>query len=278
MKRLISLLLTVIMCSVLLCACNNSTTGTEPSADNTETDASAQTSNEDSASYKGDNPNAPDAEVVVKAFLDNADLWNTIPEYCNWYGYLFLDLNFDGTLELVVSSNSGTGQFSDNAYYSYNPQDGSVTQLSFPDKQEDLQSDFFFTDYPKLYKNNETEEKVYVFRDYIRPSGWEYSDIFEMVYATENEISATKLWSVYTTATQTDDGSEDVLEYSYFLYDGNAETETDKETYDKAISDFESDYTELPLEFEVVQGSDFTESDKDNQQELFLASYKAFNY
>ena len=273
MNKILSLLLAVIICSALLSACNNTIT------DNTEPANTTQTEGSDSATdYKGDNPTAPDAEVVVKAFLDNSDLWNKIPEYCNWHGYLFLDLNFDGTLELVVTSNAGTGQFSDNAYYSYNSEDGSVSELSFPDKQEDLQSDFFFTDYPKLYKSNETGEKVYVFRDYIRPSGWEYSDIFEKFYAAGNEIKANKLWSVYTAAAQSDDNSDAVLEYSYFLYDENGEIEADKETYDKAISDFESDYTELPLTFEVVQGNDFTEAGKDNQQELFLASYKAFNY
>ncbi|MBQ7999621.1 MAG: hypothetical protein IJ298_00180 [Ruminococcus sp.] len=279
MKKILSLLLAVMLCTSILCACNSQTTD-ETTPSSTQATSSSQTVEETTISptaYKGNNPDAPDAETVVKAFMDNMDKWNIVPEYCNWNGYLFLDLNFDGTLELVVTANSGSGQFSDNRYYSFNENEGGITELSFSDKIEDLQSDFFFSDYPKLYKNNETGEMRYIFRDHIRPTGWEYSDAFEEFFASETEINTNKLWATYCTGT--DSSGEVTSEYTYYLYDENGDsTQVDEDTYNKKIAEYEDAHTELSLHFEVVHGTDFNEADKDAQQELLLSSYKAFYY
>lgn len=283
MKKHLSTVLVVLLAVLSLCACNTQG-GISPdttlsqdgiiSSQNTEEESTAVSP----TAYKGDNPEAPDAETVVKAFMDNIDKWNNVPEYCNWNGYLFLDLNFDGILELIVTSNSGTGQFSDNFYYIYDDKTNSVSELPFHEKDEEYQSDFFFTDYPKLYKNNKTGEKTYLLRDHLSGGNSMYTEIYETLCVDSSaNIVATKLWSTEFIAAEFSDSGAD--EYTYRLFDEKGESaKVDKETYDNTVAEFENTYTELNLHYEIVQGNDFSEADADTQQALLLASYKAFYY
>ncbi len=265
MKKLISLILAVLMLLSFFCGC-------AANSDNTD-----QTPTETTA--------APvktlSAEEAVQIYLDNKDIWETKTDDTTWYGYMFFDLNFDGTLELVAATNAGTGFYSDNKYYALDEETKTVKELTFPDKDEENQWDFTGGDYPKVYRNNETNQLKYMVYDHVRAGAGAYGMCIGELYLDEDmNVISRNLWSFDYIADPEQEGEAQNI---FRVYDANGQSEkVEEEAYNNTLSTYESSNTLLEMTYEIVEqvNTEYTYSEltAEEKYDLFLSSYKAFSY
>ncbi len=273
MKKTLSLLLCLLMLASLLAACGTDKpdqSATQGTTNAPETTAPVHT--------------ADSAEAMVQIYMDNKDVWEIVQDEdsVSWYGYLFLDLDFDGTLELICATNGGTNTHSNNKYYKLDTENKTVFELSFPDKNEDEQWDFTGGDYPKVYRNNETKELKYMVYDHIRGGDASFGmRIGELTLDKNSNVISKNLWGFkYTMAEASDSGMEENV---FQVYDTEGTlTNTDEDTYNNTLSNYEQNNTLLDLEFRVVEGyaSDYTYSElsESEQFDLLLQGYNAYSY
>lgn len=273
MKKAFSLLLCLLILAAILCGCNSD----KPVQDETQNTTNAPATTAPTHAQNS-------AEAMVQIYMDNRDVWEIIQDKdaLSWYGYLFLDLDFDGTLELIASTNGGTNTHSDNKFYKLDTENRTVVELTFPDKNQDEQWDFTGGDYPKVYRNNETEELKYMVYDHIRGGDASFGmRIGELKLDEKSNVISKNMWGFkYTMAEASDSGMEENV---FQVYDTEGTlTNTDEDTYNNTLSVYEQNNTLLDLKFKVVEGfaSDytFTELSESEQQDLLLAGYKAFSY
>lgn len=227
------------------------------------------------------------AENIVEMYMDNKAVWEYKPlaeGSDEWHGYLFLDFDFDGILELVVTSMAGSGSASSNKFYKLDTENKTVSEIPFPDKDEKNQWDFSGEDYPKLYRNNETNELKYVVYDYSRAGGFAFGiRVGELLYPAETGLQEKNLWGFSYTSPDSEFYEEGQEEYIYNIYDSEGvSSEVDNDTYTKTVGDYELYNTPLELTFKLVEnvteGSTFDELPSSAQADLLLNSYNAFSY
>ncbi len=273
MKKTLSAILCLLMLACLLAGCNSD----KPDTDTTEpsTNAPVVTATADEAT---------DAENAVQIYMDNKSTWEIVQDQdtMSWYGYLFLDLDFDGTLELITATNGGTNTHSNNKFYKLDTEKRTVVELAFPDKNDEEQWDFTGGDYPKVYRNNETQELKYMVYDHIRGGDASFGmRIGELALDEQSNVISKNLWGFkYTMAEASDSGMEENV---FEVYDADGIlTNTDEDTYNNTLSTYEQNNTLLDLTFQVVEGyaSDYTfaELSEKEQQDLLLEGYNAFSY
>ena len=278
MKKFLSLILALLCVLSVFCGCssyqelnvNQSETTTTEEATEPETPPS--------------HTNTKEPKDIVKIYMDNIDVWKANAESTEWYGYLFLDLDFDGVLELVSSVCRGTGFFSENKYYKANLDTNTVSEIPFPNKNSSMECDLTGIDYPQLYKNNATGKLKYLMYDNMRNGAANTTTTISELWMDENGNVATKnLWTFnYAAESYNVQGV-----YTYMTYDedGKAITITESE-YDELLEQYEIANTNLKMEFKTVSGygtiesdySDFHALDYNSQTELLLESYNAFKY
>ncbi|MBQ4569041.1 MAG: hypothetical protein IJA62_03110 [Ruminococcus sp.] len=273
MKKLLCAFLCLLMLACVLAGCAKDKADTNPTE--TATTAPTATPTADEASAEAE---------AVRIYMDNKEVWEIIQDKnaTSWYGYLFLDLDFDGTLELIASTNGGTDTHSNNRFYKLDTENKTVTELNFPDKNQDEQWDFTGGDYPKVYRNNETQQLKYMVYDHIRGGDYSFGmRIGELTLDEQSNVVSKNLWGFkYTMAEASDSGTEENI---FEVYDADGTlTNTDEDTYNNTLSTYEQNNTLLELNFRVVEGyaSDytFTELSEAEQQNLLLEGYKAFSY
>lgn len=215
---------------------------------------------------------------AVKIYMNNIDTWQLDSEkfYMAGYRYLFLDLDFDGVLELVTNESQGSGRYSTNCFYKIS--DNNTVELIPFDESVDKnnQCDLLFDDSPVLYKDNATGEYQYVFCDYIRAGGG--MDYFrEEEYTYKNgKIYANPLFAYEVIQAEVSESGE--KEEYYTLFNLEEPEKVDKETYDKAVKDYEAQRTNLDLDFETIDGADFSEANNTVKSDMLLESYTDFSY
>ncbi|MBE6737373.1 MAG: hypothetical protein E7566_01785 [Ruminococcaceae bacterium] len=225
------------------------------------------------------------AENVVKIYMDNIDTWKHSSEQPQWYGYLFLDFNSDGVLELVKTTISGYKQISHNNFYRIDKDTNTVVEIPFPDKDEENQCDFNGMDYPDLYKNNATGEFRFMTSDYSRSDSLNTSTVIGEMYMDENgNLHARNLWSL-DIQFDGEDYANAAITYNIFDEEGN-KSSVSEETYLQTLENYEKENTNMLLEFKTVIGQGdgaidskaFAELDADSQYKLLLESYNTYKY
>lgn len=273
MKKTISALLCLLMLASLLAGCNTNKQNNDATQGATDAPVTtAPTAEEGSA----------EAAAAVQLYMDNKEVWEIIQDEnsVSWYGYLFLDLDFDGTLELIAAQNGGTETRSDNKFYKLDTENNTVVELDYPDKGED-QWDFTGGDYPKVYRNNETQELKYMVYDHIRGGDYTFAmRIGELMLDKDSTVVSKDLWGIKYSMADPDDSESGETTFQIFDSEG-VETNTDEDTYYNTLSEYELNNTLMDLQFQVVEGfaSDYTytELTEAEQQELLLAGYMAYS-
>ena len=105
--------------------------------------------------------------------MNNIEKWQIDPDKTRMsmegYCYVFLDLDFDGVLELIASEVQGSGRYSKNSFYRISDDKTSIELIPFDESvNQKNQCDLIFEDSPVLYKNKSTGNYEYIFCDYIR--------------------------------------------------------------------------------------------------------------
>ena len=273
MKKIISVFLLVLFAMGIFCGC---------AKDNTEDDHNHDHGNEvTTTTTSADVPGDPFADENVKIYMDNRSVWEYTPEGTEWYGYLFLDLDFDGTLELIRATNAGTGFFSTNKFYKIDKANNTVTELEYTVKKGESQWDFTGGDYPQLYKNNATGELKYMVYDNYRNGMSEGGMSIGEMTLENSEVITKKLWAFDYAAESEDLNGEFTFVYRTFDEKENAK-EVDADAYEDTLAKYEENNTHMNLTFEIVDSTSsstpLSELSDTELQEILLRAYNHFSY
>lgn len=277
MKKYLSVLFALLLMISVLCGCAKDKT--DENTDNHATATTPAATGENTA----DDKFSP--ENIVQIYMDNIDVWKHTSDTPVWYGYLFLDFNGDGVLELVKTTITGYEQKSNNTFYRVDTDTNTVAEIPFPDKTEDDQWDFNGNDYPDLYKNNATGEFRLMTSDYSRSDDMSNTTVIGELYMDENgNLQTRKMWSV-DVVFENGDYSNATVSYNVFDEEGNKASASEEE-YLGTLDKYEKENTNMLMEFKTVIGQgdgttyneDFASLDTDFQYNLLLESYKAYKY
>ena len=219
---------------------------------------------------------------AVGIYMNNIEKWQIDPDKTRMsmegYCYDFLDLDFDGVLELITSETQGSGKYSKNSFYRISDDKTSIEIIPFDESvNQKNQCDFIFEDSPVLYKNKSTGNYEYIFCDYIRAGGgMDYFREEEYSYK-DGKIYANPLFG-YEVIHENVSESGATEEY-FTIFNLGESSKVDKETYDKSIKEFESQRINLDLEFEIVTDDEFSEATNIiEQSDMLLDAYEEFSY
>ncbi len=282
MKKLIALILITVM-AFGICACgmptdysaffppeyDNRTTAPKdaPTAPQTNPETQPQTE------PKPDPVLSPESAVTI--FLNNVDTWILEDRmYMAGYQYLFLDLDFDGVLELIATYCDGSGRYSDNHYYRINLSDYSIETVVVDNYDDYNQVDYTLTDYPKLLRETSTNRLFYIKADMVRvgmmASVVEYESYFE------NETL--KFNSIFQKYISLDSSSNPQEEEFYRVITGENSPKIDKSAYEQAYEEYYHKYDNLNLTYGSVYGSDFAKASDSERYGFLLEAYESFSY
>lgn len=222
-----------------------------------------------------------DPESAVNIYLNNKSVWMKYPEFApmNGYCYGFLDLDFDGTLELISNINDGTGRYSCNSYYKINTSDYTVSEikLNVDESADGGGYDYsLFKDYPKLLKSLKDDSYIYYCADCLKSAGNEYQEFYGTLQMSNNTLNSQIIFSKYYFYANVTE--PDSLTDKYYYVNNGEYIDISKENFDKKVSEFYSEYEDLNLKWKYVNGKDLELSSISKQKELLLSSYKAFSY
>ncbi len=222
------------------------------------------------------NTQALTPEEAVEIFVNNKSVWLQDIDYANIEGYGFLDLDFDGNLELVYGNLMGTGFFTYASVYKIDTKDNSVYEVSNPLNENSSMYDIFSEEL-KLVKDKDTGELKYYASDFMR-NGWaENATSYGLFYMKNDEIVSEKKFSEITSTSEAENG-EYVEEKTYKCFENGTWLEVNETEYNLKKNAFEKDNKNMYLRWSYVNAD---EAEKANSKELYnrlLDVYTAFSY
>ena len=218
-------------------------------------------------------------EDCVDIYMDNSYVWlkRDTDKYDYTYYYSFLDLDFDGVLEMLRTQEvQGTGFFTYNAYFKIDKSDESVYQIPvYLDGENRTYDgcglDYRLTDPLELYKNKTTGEYFYFGSDLWRSGIWE-NGCENRILTYTYRINAKTIFSEYR---YLENPSSD---YKTKYYAAN--TPVSKTDYDKKYKAYFDNCENLELKYSYANktGESLYAKSSATQRKLLLEAYKAFNY
>ena len=199
MKKLITLILTLCIC-LSLAACSSPDSGenqdtgpgTDQSSssqveqqvpednntpsDNTSNGSEMSENNSEEPPYSGEEVSpqkisGDEAAAQIQIIADNLSVWLPAADELtyNSYNYAITDLDFNGRLEIIVSSCQGTGFFTYSSIWQVNDTRDGLEEVSYARSEEYSQPDII-VDTADVYLNAAFDEPIYnyIFEDYLR--------------------------------------------------------------------------------------------------------------
>ena len=214
-------------------------------------------------------------EKAVDIYMANKGVWKYHKtEVTNNYYYTFLDLDFDGTLELIASGNSGSANYTDNTYYRIHPDTKTVEEIK-KSNTNSKNDEYNLVGISKLFRNNKSGEMFYYCTKSLWVSGYTYTTN-GVLNLEDNKITEINLFGSTISDNSTSNTEKNGNEYYY--YENNIAVKTDEKTYKEKIDAFENENTNLYLAQEYIYGSEFDSEDEETQRELLLEKYNKFSY
>lgn len=211
-------------------------------------------------------------ENAIDLFVENYSMWNELPLLTGGYGAVsFLDIDFDGNLELVAGYMGGSGLFTSLEFYKI---DGdNVIKLSAEDD---------YADYPdimgngmSLYRNDHGELAYYGY-DSLRSGVFYNSSTFcSFAYnPSSNYVERKNYFSAvyeaqYNPDTQQNDESE-------WYYDYSRDEKISEAEYEQLKNDTLLSMTDMHLTYKFVDISKLTSNDE--RKTALSEAYEAFSY
>ncbi len=225
-------------------------------------------------------------ESAVEIYLKNKDVWMINPEYrpMNGYGYSFIDLDFDGTLELISSISDGSARMAANNYYKIRMSDYSVQEVNQSIIESD--ADYFNginylinneTLFTKLYRNNKSNSLIYYATDFLRVSTGDYAITYNTVELKNNTINVTPRYGYHTTDAGAYGTNNPAVE-EYWEYSGTKTKDLTNLEYESKMNYLKTQYTDMNLSYGSVEGETIESASASKQKDLLLEAYKKFNY
>lgn len=281
MKKSLAIILCALLSLSLFACSNNAPETTNPVTEPKATTAPAETQVETDVVTTA--PQATTAPIMttkltpseaVNIYIENSSLWEKDAEefYMAGFYYLFLDLDFDGVLELVTTEVQGTGRFSTNRYFKINA-DKTVEEIMVDANQGESSCDFYMDDSPILLKNKSTGEYQYIVKDYIRAGGGMDFTAERTLDFADGKISESSLFSFERIDAGVSSSGE--TEEFYKVY--NPETkDVDKAEYESLRNEYFAQFIDVDLDVEIVDGMEYFEAS--DKFALLLDAYTDFSF
>ena len=209
-------------------------------------------------------------EEAVEIYLNSYSLWE-IDEYGysgNYSYYGFLDLDFDGVLELVATINAGTGMYSTNEYYKIDLTSETVKKIE--NKEAQNEGGFDLKSNTVLYRNNTDEKLTYYSGDGISAGAYGGGTDYGPLWYDGGAVYSERTLGVYKTR----ENPSDSLVQSYSLND----EDISEEEYNALIENFEKENTNLNLQWDPCKCGEFDSATSAERKELLLNAYHSFCY
>ena len=216
------------------------------------------------------------AEEIAETYLADFALWSQ-DEYINMaaaeHHYQFLDLDFDGVPELVVSVGDGMRGDSHNNYFRIDPDSRKVIALEAAEEDAGT-GRINSVQGISLVGNTAAGRKEY--RGKYSPFSRLQSSVITQAIALANgKVSDRSLYGE-TNETDAETGNTTTR---YYRYDGGAEpVELTKEEYDKLAQEDLAACTDLHLTFTAIDGEAFDAKSTDEKKAELLAALRSFTY
>lgn len=252
---------------------NNKTSSNKNSSGKTSSAVSGSNKKPENSSGSAQSVLSPESAVDI--YMANKDVWMENPEFMPMQGYAYclLDLDFDGVLELIGSTNDGSGRYSYNSFYKINQQKLTVEKMEPLSNQDEGGVDYYsMADKSKLLKNISTGKIFYLFENYTRVSSEEGALSWSETYIKNGKIYEGYLFSEYWHPDYDNNTYEEIREYSFGGED------VSKADYDKKTEAFYNANKDLNLSWKYVNGEEFDSASSETQKQLLLDAYKAFSY
>ena len=203
-------------------------------------------------------------EEAVDLFYNNMSSWIIKNEPIR-ATYTFLDLDFDGTLELVSTYVEGSGRYSRNCFYKINS-DKKVVKCNYSVSSED-EFDLFRDDI-KVIKNNADNSYKYYCTDFIRAGASYYTILYGTLYMKNNKVMCNNVFA------EDHYGSS----VSYYCFSNDDITDVSKTNYNKKQEEYFKANTDANLKYSLIAGEDFLNASNEKRKEMLLNSYNDFSY
>lgn len=219
-------------------------------------------------------------ESAVEIYLANKAVWMENLDYfaMGGYRYGFLDLDFDGVLELVLNINDGSGMYSYNSYYKIDLSNNSVKEVLLSDGTGDGYDYDMDEDYPKLLKSKADDSYVYMCSDYERIMYGEFVNRYGTLYMQNNRLETEQLFSEYHCEAGAGYEPAESAVNTYSVFTNGEFVDVSKSEYENNYSSFMNDYTDMNLSHKFIYGKDLETADSNSQKEMLLDSYVSFSY
>lgn len=214
-------------------------------------------------------------ESAVDIYMANKSVWMENPEYMpmQGYGYCLLDLDFDGVLELINSTNDGSGRYSYNKFYRINLDKLTVEEFQPQSEQQDSGIDYYYLAHQsKLLKNKSTGNLFYLFKNYLHASTEEGIESYAEVYMKDNVLYENFLFSEYWHPDYDNNTTNEIREYSF------KDDDVSKSEYEQKTNAFYSENKDMNLVWKCISGSEFDEGTDSTQKQLLLDAYRSYSY
>ena len=207
-------------------------------------------------------------EQIIEIYLNHSSLWaqNNLTQE----KYFFLDLDFDGVLELVSSLDIGrTGIH--NEFYKVETASKKVLRMS----TSNIYGDTYLMGMkatPELYFNSLSQGKEYRSDSGTWTSGRKPTSTtaFRSFTVDNGKVKSDLLYA----EKKTTDLDNSVETYQYFI----GEKEVSKTAYENARQKDKENCRDLNLKTDVIIGKDFCSANKETQRNMLLSAYKSFAY
>ena len=232
------------------------------------------------------------AEDAVAIYASNRSVWDTdLPESAMWessYSVIFLDLDFDGVLELVRNEYAGgSGLIDYNYFYRIDPATQTVVELKehfgvgSESYNEGIGYEFYLPDAdlddieptPLLFRDTGTGEKRYFFHGTERSGFAEHWTYYGDLFLDGTTVNANELFlELYHDPSVFDDD-----EWTYYVFE-NGDDPVSGDVYEKARSEYLNRRADLHLNWVPVTKDELASAADASLRRLLLNAYRGFGY
>ncbi len=215
---------------------------------------------------------------IIDIYLKNKNVWILEEEYIYGQQYFFIDLDFDGVLELVSIFNEGSGLYSRTAFYKIDKNTKNVVEI--PTNVEEGEGEFDLAstgkNAPKLLKNKQTGKMLYLATDVLRIMNGEYVLYTGTMSLGGNLVSMDNMFMFYEYSEGHFSHPEGLIEYSV-MRNGKYES-VSGEQYETEMNKFLSQYNDMNLKLHFIDGETFNSSNETQQKNMLTQGYNGFTY
>ncbi len=224
---IIAILLIVVITLTVILICKNK----EEKENNIDNDNNINASNSIISDLNKDEEKEDiNVNKQIKVIVDNKDLWLEEDDDFINYVYAITDLDQNGRLEIMSTSNQGSGMYSYNNFFELNTNLDGLNKIVTDIEEGDSQSEIGI-DKTQVFFDEVNNKYYYIFNDVIRINSYEYENSKKVIMLNNGFITDDMIaYKTTVYKNETDDPIE-----KYYDKDDNIISKEQFERVDKLI-------------------------------------------